>query len=509
MLTIGYARVSTTEQAYKLALDQQVFRLMQAGAVKVYADVASRTKDDRAALISILSKVEAGEIEKVLVTRLDRITSSPGLFERIGKIFQKHGCILSALDETVDVHSVDGEFTAGLQVYFARREVRTIQLRVKKAKEVGRMHNRASSSVPWGYRNVDGRYILDHTPYLCLLSDRPGEGEEFPGRTKAELGRDVVDLFFKGGSLSEATRLVHEKYGICKFSSRQQQNNSSSKVLIFDDDSPEIKLPINKRAGIFRWSPDGIRLYLFNPVLCGHTPYNTHYVKEDGKRGGRKPVDQWDVRFNTHPEERLITDAQKRQLEQIMAWNSRGGRWGPKSAYPLTGIVVCGSCGRSMKCQGVNSGRKNHVYYQCKNYIQRACPQQKMARFDAIEEYVIARLTTKAKAIAKLAQTPPEYVEPQELFQLRSTLAGLEQLGHNPALEAAKADIQLQIQTLAAKSQQQEVVDVEKRELLISTFSNEWYWEGLLDENKRDIYRALIKRVVVKDGVVVDVELLV
>lgn len=60
MLTIGYARVSTQEQAYLTALDHQVFRLLAAGASKVYADVASRTKDDRYSLLEIMRLVEAG-----------------------------------------------------------------------------------------------------------------------------------------------------------------------------------------------------------------------------------------------------------------------------------------------------------------------------------------------------------------------------------------------------------------------------------------------------------------
>lgn len=171
-LVAGYARVSTAEQAHQRSLEDQVFRLKAAGAVRVYADVASRTKDDRSGLLKLVELVKTGEVSAVLVTRLDRITSSPGLFERISGVFQIQKVPLVALDERVDIHSVEGEFVAGLQVHFARREVKTIRLRVQTAKEVGRMKSRASSSIPWGYVNVEGKYELDHTPFLQQVAGK-------------------------------------------------------------------------------------------------------------------------------------------------------------------------------------------------------------------------------------------------------------------------------------------------------------------------------------------------
>jgi DNA invertase Pin-like site-specific DNA recombinase len=508
--SIGYARVSTAEQAYQVALSTQVFRLQQAGAVKVYADVASRTKDNRAALMEILSMVAAGEIKKVLITRIDRITSSPGLFERISQVFQKHGVVLEALDEHVDIYSVDGEFSAGLQVYFARREVRTIQLRVKKAIEAGRQNNKASNKAPWGYRSMEGRYELDHTPFLCLLEDRPPLGEEFSGRTKAELGRDIVDLFFQGGSLYEAIKLINSKYGIYKFKT-EKETERSPQILVFEDGVTEFKPTINRRAGLFRWTQGGIRIYLLNPVLVGDTPYNTHNdLKADGNRN-RKPQEQWDIRYNTHPNQALMTRTEQSRIKNILTINQEVGCWSGSGAttFSMTGIIACADCGRTMKCEGLKITKNGNqlVYYQCKNYKEKACSNKRMVRLDCVEQHVIEAIAQRAAAIAEYASTPPEYVEPPELQQLRSQLAGLEALGHNSAIEAAKAEMQSQIQALVVKLQQQQVVDGSLRQMLLDTFSDPLYWEGLLDDRKREIYRALVKRVTIRDGAVVEVEL--
>jgi hypothetical protein len=134
--------------------------------------------------------------------------------------------------------------------------------------------------------------------------------------------------------------------------------------------------------------------------------------------------------------------------------------------------------------------------------MERACTAKKSIRMDVAEQAVIARLIQKAEEITDLASTLPPAAEPPELIELRSQLAGLEALGHNPAIETAKAGLQAQIQALVVKSQQQEVVDASLREMLLSTFKDPFYWRSLSDAEKRQIYRDLLERVMVKEGVV-------
>jgi DNA invertase Pin-like site-specific DNA recombinase len=66
----GYARVSTDGQS----VEAQVAALTAAGAVKVYLEVASGAKTDRAQLRQVLAKLAAGDV--LLVTRLDRLARS-------------------------------------------------------------------------------------------------------------------------------------------------------------------------------------------------------------------------------------------------------------------------------------------------------------------------------------------------------------------------------------------------------------------------------------------------
>ena len=66
----GYARVSTDGES----VDAQVRQLTKAGCKKVFREVASGAKTDRAQLRRLLDQLEAGDV--VTVTRLDRLAGS-------------------------------------------------------------------------------------------------------------------------------------------------------------------------------------------------------------------------------------------------------------------------------------------------------------------------------------------------------------------------------------------------------------------------------------------------
>src|SRR6202030_1962615 len=66
----GYARESTDGQS----VDAQVRQLTKAGCKRVFREVASGAKTDRAQLRRLLDRLEAGDV--VTVTRLDRLARS-------------------------------------------------------------------------------------------------------------------------------------------------------------------------------------------------------------------------------------------------------------------------------------------------------------------------------------------------------------------------------------------------------------------------------------------------
>ena len=66
----GYARVSTDGQS----VDVQVRQLTEAGCKKVFREMASGAKPDRAQLRRLLDQLDAGDV--LMVTRVDRLARS-------------------------------------------------------------------------------------------------------------------------------------------------------------------------------------------------------------------------------------------------------------------------------------------------------------------------------------------------------------------------------------------------------------------------------------------------
>ena len=239
--------------------------------------------------------------------------------------------------------------------------------------------------------------------------------------------------------------------------------------------------------------------------MRGHICYNR------GHKQGQQHRHLWDIRYDTHPDDRLISEAEYRELDEIFNWNRthHGFDNSQKVTHVLSGLVYCGECGRSHRITG--SLQRDKVtklyYYQCQNYGMRACGQKKTIRDVVVEDAAIAKLITAAEQIANIAETPLEPIESAEVRELRAQLTTLETMASNPAIAQAISQIKVQISNKEYDSGSSGKVDNELRSVLVETFQNPSFFATLPDMDKKTIYRALIDRIVVKDGEVLTVEL--
>jgi DNA invertase Pin-like site-specific DNA recombinase len=99
----GYARVSTDGQS----VDAQVRQLTKAGCKKVFREVASGPKTDRAQLRRLLDQLDAGDV--LTVTRLDRLArSTRGLLNTLAAITAKKAGFKSLGDTWADTTTSHG-----------------------------------------------------------------------------------------------------------------------------------------------------------------------------------------------------------------------------------------------------------------------------------------------------------------------------------------------------------------------------------------------------------------
>jgi DNA invertase Pin-like site-specific DNA recombinase len=99
----GYARVSTDSQS----VDAQVRQLAKAGCKRVFREVSSGAKTDRAQLRRLLSQLEAGDV--LTVTRLDRLArSTRDLLNTLATITGKKAGFRSLCDTWADTTTSTG-----------------------------------------------------------------------------------------------------------------------------------------------------------------------------------------------------------------------------------------------------------------------------------------------------------------------------------------------------------------------------------------------------------------
>src|SRR5215469_7018857 len=136
MATIGYARVSSTDQ--DLAIQEEALRT--AGCTIIRSEKCSGTKmEGRDQLRTILEFLHAGDL--LTVTKLDRLARSVGDLMRIVDLLAEKGASLRVLNANIDTKTASGKAFLGMLGVFAEFETnlrRERQLEgIEKAKAAG------------------------------------------------------------------------------------------------------------------------------------------------------------------------------------------------------------------------------------------------------------------------------------------------------------------------------------------------------------------------------------
>ena len=97
---VGYVRVSGIEQVESAQeIEQQAERLEAQGATEIFVDIGSGMSEDRSEFSSMMALVCAGEVQEVVVTRLDRLTRSIAQLGQFVEMFENSDVNLRVLDQ--------------------------------------------------------------------------------------------------------------------------------------------------------------------------------------------------------------------------------------------------------------------------------------------------------------------------------------------------------------------------------------------------------------------------
>ncbi|MGN0479124.1 MAG: recombinase family protein [Hominenteromicrobium sp.] len=150
--------------------------------IKLYTDKGYSGKNtDRPAFQALMRDVEAGEIRRVIVYRLDRISRSVLDFAAVMDVFQKYGIDFVSTMEKFDTGTPIGKAMLMIVMIFAQLERETIQQRVLDA---------------YSSRSRRGFYMGGRVPFGFTLEDTQVDGIRTKMYAPVEEEADVVRLIF-------------------------------------------------------------------------------------------------------------------------------------------------------------------------------------------------------------------------------------------------------------------------------------------------------------------------
>lgn len=199
--TALYIRVSTEKQATEgSSLDAQREKLIAyceamqwevcEGHIYEDAGISGKSASNRPALQAVLQAAKAGQIQRIVVTKFDRLARNVKDLMDIMDTLNKVGCALVLLDISVDTGTPTGKLIAGIMGQLAEWERSLIGERVMSGKRHQAAHGEYNGSrCPLGYDYVNGVFTIND---------------------QAATVRTVFKMFLSGQPLSRIAKIMNE-----------------------------------------------------------------------------------------------------------------------------------------------------------------------------------------------------------------------------------------------------------------------------------------------------------
>jgi len=509
-----YVRVSTTQQIDRDSLKTQEERLRQYCKAqnyeiyrnKAYKDESISAKDTkRPAFEELRQDIEAGRIQVVIVTRLDRITRSLKDLIELMEFLQQHDVKLISLTENIDTTGPMGRFVLNLLGSIAQ-----LEREIDSERVAADMHHRALSGkwtggvVPLGYttkgkllRKFLEKGMKEDEALKKANKIAPEKGRLYVVNEQAALIRKIYELYLELKSLRRVTHELNKLH---------------------------IKTPEGET-----WAASSIRRILTNPTYIGRIWYGKRKTELATGRLRQVKPELWKVVKGEH--EAIINEESFNRVQDLLKQRYMKPSKA-KQVYMLAGLLRCGLCKGGMfgyiyfrKKYG-----KEYFYYRCQNSMQKGRSVCKGLVVPArmVEKAVIDTLLNLSKnekflhdkeLMLKALWHEAKPSEPgldeekkrliqkeKKLIEIRTTL--LEKL------EARVIDDALFVERFDENKKQLEAVrdriaelasqgeEINLQKIALQTSYDELcrlpeIWPNLEDEEKRDKLRSIINQVTV------------
>jgi DNA invertase Pin-like site-specific DNA recombinase len=421
---------------------------------------------ERPAFQRLLTDIEAGKIDVVVVYKVDRLSRSLLDFAKLMERFGTAGASFVSVTQNFSTADAMGRLTLNMLMSFAEFEREMIGERTRDKIAAQRRRGKwTGGTVPLGY-TVEGKKLV--------VND-----------LEAVLVREVFSLYLRERSTLAVARLLNQS-----------------------DRSTKRHVAANGRLREARpWTKADVSRLLRNPVYAG-------YMRSNGElyEGENEPIVDREAFSEVHG---LLEDSARPTKDR-----SRNPE------YVLRGLLRCACCGSALTPASTRRDRTEYRYYRCVRRDKEgkeACPSAPLPA-GAIEEYVVERLR-EAVAAGSLASEVEASVRERlkgrrkDLLTERKKLPGqiaalsvegkrlLDTMADVDGVARRLADERLQglgneLGRCEARlaTVERELATIEKTELdssWVAQCLNDFtgIWDVLTPENRGRLLRAVVQRV--------------
>jgi len=367
-----YLRVSTEEQAriqdgslvsQKKRLEEYVEGQCRKESgwgkvVDVYCDEAKSGKNmNRPEFQRMLSDIRLGKINLILATELSRLSRSIKDFCEMWEFLKEHETRFITIRENFDTTTASGELMVFNMINFAQFERKQTGERI-----AANFFSRAQRGL-WNGGAMP----------LGFDRDPKNPGVLVPNKIETQTINLIFKLFLDTGSLHQTCR----KLGTMGIKTKSYINRK------------------DENKGGREFTVQSLHNILTNGIYIG--------VREINKQ--KADVSSVKASWPAIVEKKIFDQVQKRLQANLRKYKPNEWKTYP---YPLTGITICGECGKSLCGKSAHGRSSKHHYYDHQRTLKsdglghlHACRIQRV-RAEKIEDIVLNSLKTILKEPARI-----------------------------------------------------------------------------------------------------------
>ena len=290
---------------------------------------------NRPALKALMRDIENGEVDVVVVYKIDRLSRSLGDFTDLSKIFERHNVSFVSVTQQIDTSNAAGRMMLNILMSFAQFEREMTSDRIRDKIYATRKKGLWSGGmIPFGYKTVDKRLV--------------------PDPVTAPVVRHVFARYAESASAKLVASDLQKKFGPRTFGS--------------------------KKGGDTTWRMMHVYRILRNPVYKGEL---LHRATGEVFHGLHEPL-----------VDAALWEDCRRILDESAGLQPSAHR---ETVAILKGLVRCGHCGGAMApVFTVKRKGLRYSYYRCVSSTKVAdseCPLRGVSG-ELLERQVVAQLGT-------------------------------------------------------------------------------------------------------------------